>query len=99
MATALIVVGIVFLLAGLVVFLLPTSKTEAQAGLGDLQEVLKQVNALLEKFDKRYRPGLILMLVGLALVALGVYKQALDAKNAAEAPPVAAWVLDRAKAT
>jgi uncharacterized membrane protein len=83
-STALIIVGLVFLVVGLVVFVWPSSSTQPQGVLTDIQEVLKQVNALLDKFDKRYRPGLILMLVGLTLVALGVYKEALDAKNAAK---------------
>jgi hypothetical protein len=51
---------------------------------GELAEVLKELNALLEKFDKRFRPGLILMLVGLALVGAGIYWETVDAKNAAK---------------
>jgi uncharacterized membrane protein len=86
MATILIIVGLVIMLVGVVVFLLPApeEKPAPEALVGEVAEVFKQVAALLDKLDKRYRPGLILMLVGLAVVGSGVYLESVDAKHAAK---------------
>jgi uncharacterized membrane protein len=87
MPTVLIIVGLVFIVIGLVVFLWPkreSSRLVPQALGSELAEVLKEINLLLDKFDKRYRPGLVLMLIGLALVGSGIYLETVDAKNAAK---------------
>jgi uncharacterized membrane protein len=85
-STVLIIVGIVFVLAGLVVFLLPApaEAPAAQGVVGDLAKVLEQMNTMFDKFDKRFRPGMFLMIVGLVLIGLGAYVEAKDAKDAAE---------------
>lgn len=87
MPTALIIIGLVFMVVGLIVFLWPkdeSSRLVPQALASELADVLKEFNLFLDKFDKRYRPGLVLMLVGLALVGSGIYLETVDAKNAAK---------------
>jgi uncharacterized membrane protein len=92
MATVLIIVGLVIMVLGIVVFLIPPKKEEpvAEGVIGDAAELLKQVALLLDKLDKRFRPGLILMLIGLALVGCGVFLESKDAKSAVEKPSAAA---------
>ncbi|WP_405673301.1 hypothetical protein OG848_27970 [Streptomyces canus] len=71
---AVIVIGLILVVTGLVVFLVPVRQAPvAQGAAGEIGEVIAQVNALLDRFDKRLRPGLILMLIGVALVGLGAY--------------------------
>ena len=71
-STILIAAGLVFLLAGLVIFVLPPKQGPGLESV-DIAAVLEQLNGLLDRLDKRYRPGLVLMAVGLTLVGLGVY--------------------------
>ena len=100
MHTALIIIGLVLVGIGLIVFLVPPKEPAAPQGVvGDLAKVLEQLNALLEKFDKRYRPGLILMLVGLALIGAGIYGETVDAKNAAKKPAAPAALVITATST
>jgi uncharacterized membrane protein len=80
--TVIILVGVVFLIAGLLVFIIPPPGPSPQSATNGIAEILKQVNTLLDKFDKRYRPGLALMLIGLVLVALGIYLETVKAKSA-----------------
>jgi uncharacterized membrane protein len=94
--TALIIVGLVFLIVGLIVFVIPSPGLSPQTATKGIAEILKQVNALLDKFDKRYRPGLALMLIGLALVCLGIYLETVKTKNAA--PKTAAVVVPTGRA-
>lgn len=87
MPTVLIIVGLVFMVIGLIVFLWPqrdSSRPVPQGVAGEMAELAKQINVLLDKFDKLQRPGLVLMLIGLALVGSGIYLETVDAKNAAE---------------
>ena len=65
----------------------PKPKTEvrgAQARGLDPEKILEQVNKLLAQLDKRYRIGAFVMLVGVALISIGAYVEALDAKDKAE---------------
>lgn len=81
----LIIAGLAIMVIGLIVFLIPPKEQPTAQGLvGETAEVIKEVGTLLEKLDKRYRPGLILMLIGLAVVGCGVYLESVDAKNAAK---------------
>lgn len=94
MAAILIIVGLVIMLVGLGFFLVPPKEQPtAQGFVGETAEVIKQVSALLDKLDKRYRPGLILMLIGLAVVGCGVYLESVDAKNAAKKVGVSAAIM------
>jgi uncharacterized membrane protein len=86
MPTVLLVVGLVLIVAGAVVMFLPPPEPEAVAqGVGDeIAKVLEKVNELFDRFDKRFRPGILLMLVGLVLVGVGAWLESHDAANAAE---------------
>ena len=86
MANALVIAGLVLTVVGAVVLLLPVrAATNADRGIvGDLGELMKQINALLDKFDKRYRPGIVLMIVGLTLVGVGAYLQSSDSEDSDE---------------
>ncbi|MEI5611471.1 hypothetical protein WB403_20135 [Streptomyces brasiliscabiei] len=95
MSIAMLVAGLVFMAVGLVVFLWPPPKPDPNAprthGLvGDAAKIIEEFNKLLDRLDKRYRPGLVLLFVGLALASMGVYLEASDAKEAVKASPVAA---------
>jgi uncharacterized membrane protein len=94
MATILIIAGLLLVFGGGIVLFLPPPKPDpsAQGLTGDWAKVLEQVNAMFDKFDKRYRPGMLLMLVGLALVGLGVFLESKDAKNAVDAVEVGAML-------
>ncbi|MGI8684649.1 MAG: hypothetical protein ACR2MO_06115 [Acidimicrobiales bacterium] len=88
MSSLLIIVGVLLIIAGAVVFLLPTTTaTTAERSL-DIGKVLEELNKLLDKFDKRYRPGIILMVVGLSLVGIGAWLEARDAHDATQTSAV-----------
>ncbi|MEU0660693.1 hypothetical protein [Streptomyces lavendulocolor] len=88
MATVLIVAGLVVLFAGAAWMFLPVREpAEAHGVIGDVGKVLEELNKMLDKFDKRYRPGVILMVVGLVLVSLGVFIETRQTKDAVKAGP------------
>ena len=90
MSTWLVVIGLLLIIVGAIWFLFPVGaavRPERSADI-DVAAVFAQVNVLLEKFDKRYRPGLILMIVGLTVLAMGVYWETRDASAAPAALPV-----------
>lgn len=86
MPTVLLIVGVIIIIVGVVVMLLPPPEPEPVAqGMGDeLAAVLGKINELFDKFDKRFRPGILLMLVGLVLVGIGAWLESHEAKDAAE---------------
>jgi uncharacterized membrane protein len=86
-STALFIAGLVIMFVGLgLIVFAPKPETEATGaaarGLAP-EKILEQVNKLLAQIDKRYRIGLAVMLLGFALVGLGAYLQAADAKDEA----------------
>ncbi|MBK3625287.1 hypothetical protein JHN59_10595 [Streptomyces sp. MBT49] len=86
MSTVLMIVGLVLVVVGAVVLVVPIKEEAAGHGLvGDSAKLFEATSALLDRFDKRYRPGMIMMIVGLALVALGVFLEASDIKDAIHA--------------
>lgn len=94
--TALFIVGLVFLGAGLIALLLsarvkPEKVTPGQEEniLQDLQKLIAEYNKLLGMFQERFRIGVLLITVGLSLISIAAYLQATDAKDAAEATTAA----------
>jgi hypothetical protein len=93
MATVLFIVGLVCVVIGLIVFLRPEPKPKPKArgeeavaaGIGaEIAEVVEALNKMLDKFDKRFRPGMFLIFIGLALIGVAAFLEANDAKDAAE---------------
>jgi hypothetical protein len=81
-------VGLVLVVAGLLLIVFaPKPKTRVSGpearGL-DPEKILEQVNKLLAQLDRRYRIGAFVMLVGVALIGVGAYLEAHDAKDEAE---------------
>lgn len=84
MPVALLVVGFVIMVLGIAVMFLPApkpnpEKMKAQGFTGELA-------VLVDKFDKRYRPGIVLLFVGLAVASMGVYLEVERAKQANKEP-------------
>jgi hypothetical protein len=88
MTWAILILGAVLIIAGLIAIYtapkpaLPTEKTEREDF--DLAEILKELNALLDKFDQRLRLGVLLIVLGAGLVGLAGFIEAKQAKNDAK---------------
>ncbi|MBN1609259.1 MAG: hypothetical protein JW940_21695 [Polyangiaceae bacterium] len=98
MSTAFFIAGLVVTLVGVVLVLLgkfekPEVKPEPGKESIDVAKILEQLNKTLELVEQRYRIGIVLMAVGLALVGVGVFLEAKDAKDAAEAAAGATGLL------
>lgn len=76
MGTVLVWVGLGLIIVGAIVLMIPTKKQppvlEGDRLSPEIAKILEQVNALLEKFDTRLRPAVLIMVVGLALVVIGL---------------------------
>lgn len=100
MSTALMIVGIVVTLVGLLLvvtasFQRPPRPPAGQEAFdpGQIKEIIEALNGLLDKLEQRYRIGVTVMALGLALIGIGAYLEARDAKDTAKE---AAAVLARA---
>lgn len=88
-SVALFIVGLLLTLAG-VVFVFrgrfedPPDKQADSLTVGD---VLERLNLVLEKVEKSYRWGVVLIALGLALIGTGAWLAALSAQSAASMPP------------
>jgi sulfite exporter TauE/SafE len=88
--TVLLVAGLIFLAAGLGLILTAAfpraSKPEPKAEglLDEVAKVLEQFNKLLDKFEQRFRIGILLLAVGLALIGLAAFFEAKQAKDDAK---------------
>jgi hypothetical protein len=51
---------------------------------GQIKEIIEAFNGLLDKLESRYRIGVTVMAFGLALIGIGAYLEARDAKDEAE---------------
>ena len=58
----------------------------------DVGKILEELNKLLGLLEARYRIGVVLMAVGLALVGVGAWLEARDANSAEGAPMLVARV-------
>jgi hypothetical protein len=86
MPTLLVIAGLVVTAIGILLILLARFERPpagAQESI-DIAGILEQFNALLKLVEARYRIGIVLIAAGLALVGLGAWLEAKDAKDAAE---------------
>jgi uncharacterized membrane protein len=89
LVTILVILGVVLIIIGAILIIKPP-KPEPEPepiaeGLPDgVAKLIEQVVKLLERFEKRFVPGVFMMLVGLALLGFGAWFEAQDAKDAAE---------------
>ncbi len=93
MGWAIFIVGVLLVIAGLIALLTapkPTVKTSGpgREGVKDWAEVLKQLNALLDKFDARLRLGVLLIVFGVALIGVAGFVEAKQAKSDANGTAV-----------
>ncbi len=102
MSVAILIIGAVLIVAGLVaIFTAPKPKAPQVRSEGagkEIAEALEQLNKLLDKFDKRLRLGVLLVLLGSGLVGLAGFVEAKDAKDdAKEASRTTAPLIARAR--
>lgn len=86
MPTLLVIAGLVLTAIGVVLILLARFQRPPagpQEGI-DIAAILEQFNELLKLIEAKYRIGIVLIAAGLALVGLGAWLEARDAKDAAE---------------
>jgi len=88
-SVALFILGLLLTLAGIIFvfrgrFDEPPDKQEDSLTIGD---VLERLNHVVEKVEKRYRWGIVMIALGLALVGAGAWLAALSAYSAASMPP------------
>lgn len=84
MSLILMLVGLVFLIVGGIVFCWPLRTSLQPQGVSlDTGKVLEEINKMLEKLDKRFRPGLIMMFFGLTLICLAVFLRSAELANLA----------------
>lgn len=69
----LIVVGVGLVIAALFRKPKETTVVRAENVVGDAAKLLEELRKLLELFEKRFQLGVLLLLVGVALVALATY--------------------------
>ena len=88
MANALFIVGLVITVIGLIMVILgyfqaPDKPAVAgPEGFGeDVAKAVEAVTKLIEKVEKRFQLGLIVMAIGLTLIGVGAFVKASDAKT------------------
>ncbi len=88
-SVALFILGVLLALVGIVFVFLgrfddPPEKDADSLTVGDVFERLKLV---LQKVEKRYRWGVVMIALGLTLIGAGAWLAALSAQSAASMPP------------
>jgi hypothetical protein len=89
MSTAFFIVGLLITAAGAVMVFLARFQRPTTGGTEeafDVGKVLEEFNKLLDKIEQQYRIGVVMMGFGLALVGVGAWLEAKDAKDAAQEP-------------
>lgn len=89
MALAILIVGVILIVAGLIaIFTAPKPKPPTvQGGPGsegviqEIKEALDALGNLLDKFEQRLRLGVFLVIVGAGLIGLAGYVEAKQAKD------------------
>jgi uncharacterized membrane protein len=89
LSTILVIAGILCVLIGAYLIIRPPKpeppNRELTEGVpGDFAKLIEQVVKLLERFEKRFVPGVFLMLIGLTLIGFGAWFEAQEAKDAAD---------------
>lgn len=101
MTWAILILGGVLIVAGLIALFTAPKPTVERAKVVEKEdaqswaEILKELNALLERFDQRLRLGVLLILLGAALVGLAGFIEAKQAKDEAGEDAAAAPALVR----
>ncbi|MDX6632614.1 MAG: hypothetical protein QOG26_619 [Solirubrobacterales bacterium] len=89
MSTVFFIAGLVITALGVLLVLLarfqPAPSPEGVTEGLDIGKVLEEFNKLIAHLEQRYRIGVVLMGCGLALVGVGCWLEAKDAKDAAQA--------------
>jgi hypothetical protein len=87
-SVALFILGLLLTLAG-IIFIFRGRFDEPPDKQEDLTiaDVLERLNHVVEKVEKRYRWGIVMIALGLALIGAGAWLAALSAYSAASMPP------------
>ena len=101
MSTVLLILGCVVTVAGLVLVVTasfqrppaPPPAGQEAFDAGQIKDIIEAFNKLLDKLEQRYRIGVTVMAIGLALIGLAAYLEASDAKDKAEEATAAVAVL------
>ena len=98
MTSALFIVGLVLVVAGLVLLIMASQAKPSpissngpgpEGMLEDVRKLIEEFNKLLDKFEKQFRVGVFVMSVGLALIGIAAYLEAKDANDLAKKASVA----------
>jgi hypothetical protein len=94
MANILFIAGLLFTVAGLALVIVGyrqppevPPKTGPEGFGEDVAKAVESVTNLLKEVEKRFRIGVLVMMVGLTLIGVGAFVKATDAKNAADDAP------------
>lgn len=95
----LIYVGLALVVAGAIAMFMPPPKgtpaaeTAKSEGVDlDVAKILEELGKIMDRLDKRFRPGFVLMVVGLTIVCLGVFLQTKDVEEDVEDVQASAFV-------
>jgi hypothetical protein len=90
MTWVILILGVVLIVAGLIALFtapkptVPGANQVIKEDANTWAEILKELNSLLDKFDQRLRLGVLLVLLGTALVGLAGFIEAKQAKDATD---------------
>jgi hypothetical protein len=91
-STVLLILGCVVTVVGLILVVTasfrrppaPPPPGQEAFDAGQIKDIIEAFNGLLDKLEKQYRIGVTVMAFGLALIGIGAYLEARDAKDKAE---------------
>ena len=87
--TILLIAGLLVMLAGVVLLFLatlqkPAPNPQTESVVKEIKEAIEAVNSYLDKFEQRFRVGVLLVTLGAAMVGLAAYFEAKQAKDDAK---------------